>query len=91
MLPGWRQTWRGLSLEVHGLPVGRGRLSYALRWHGERPALLWEVVTPEGDDVPVTLRAPALDPTWAAEGARGEALLQPPPADDAGAWGDEFS
>lgn len=91
VLPGWRQGWRGQGLEVHGLPVGRGRLSYALRWHGDRPALLWEVVTADGVDVPVTLRAPTLDPVWSAEGARGEALLNAPPSEEPGGWGAELS
>ncbi|MPY92562.1 MAG: hypothetical protein GEV08_05675 [Acidimicrobiia bacterium] len=78
VLPGWRPQWLGQGLEVHGLPVPGGRLSYAVRWHGERPALLWEVVTADGDDVTVSLRVPVLAPAWRGEGARGEALLEAP-------------
>src|SRR3954470_12974731 len=39
MLP---DEWWGRGLEVHDAPTHFGRLSYAVRWHGERPALLWE-------------------------------------------------
>lgn len=58
-------------VEVHGLPVADGTLSFALRWHGERPALLWETHT----KAPVRLTARALDPTWSTFEAQGEALL----------------
>ena len=36
--------WFGQGWEVHDLPTAHGRLSYAVRWHGDRPALLWELV-----------------------------------------------
>jgi hypothetical protein len=42
----------------------------ALRWHGARPALLWEL-----DGPPVELRCSGLDSSWVGNGARGEALL----------------
>jgi hypothetical protein len=54
---------------VHDAPTRHGPLSYAVRWHGARPALLWEA--PPG----VRLRAPGLDPTWSSETTRGDALL----------------
>lgn len=63
--------WRGASLEVHDLAVRAGPLSFAVRWHGERPALLYDA--PPG----VTLRAPGLDRDWSATGA-GDALLGAP-------------
>jgi hypothetical protein len=44
-----------------------------VRWHGARPALLWDV--PPGTRV----RAPALDPTWSSTKASSEALLSAPP------------
>jgi len=72
-LPG---GWLGHGIEVHDAPTAWGLLSFALRWHGERPALLWEL-RPRGHD-PVHLRAPSLDPTWSSGAARGEALLAPP-------------
>jgi hypothetical protein len=67
-------AWRGQELEVHGLPTRAGLLSYAIRWHGQRPALLWEVAGPGPE---VRLSAPGLDPSWSATGRRGEALLAP--------------
>jgi hypothetical protein len=64
--------WRGQSLEVHDAPTRAGRVSYAVRWHGARPALLWQC------DRPVALTAPGLDPSWSTTEARGEALLAAP-------------
>ena len=61
--------WRGQPVEVHDAPTRRGPLSYAVRWHGARPALLWDA--PPG----VTLRAPGLDPGWSTSEPAGEALL----------------
>ena len=66
-------AWRGRELDVHDAPTRRGSVSYAVRWHGRRPALLWDV--PAG----VELRAPGLDPEWSTTEARGEALLAPGP------------
>jgi hypothetical protein len=63
------ETWRGHPIEVHDAPTRSGPVSFAVRWHGERPALLW--TAPAG----VRLRAPGLDPTWASDAANGEALL----------------
>lgn len=72
-LRGFNDTWRGRSVDVAGLPTNEGTLSYALRWHGERPALLWEIAT-----AGVTLSARALDPNWSTDDAAGEALLATP-------------
>jgi hypothetical protein len=47
----------------------RGRVSCSVRWHGPRPALLWDA------PADVTVRAPALDPAWSSTEATGEALL----------------
>jgi hypothetical protein len=30
------------GIEVYGAPLGAATLGFAVRWHGERPALLWE-------------------------------------------------
>jgi hypothetical protein len=70
--------WYGRSWEVHDAPTARGRLSYAVRWHGDRVALLWEVV-PHDDRAPVRLTAPGLEPGWSTTERRGEALLGPVP------------
>jgi len=62
-------AWRGQSLDVRDAPTRAGLVSYAVRWHGPRPALLWEA--PPG----VPLRAPGLDPGWVTLEPSGEALL----------------
>ena len=67
--------WFGRGWEVHDLPTAYGRLSYAVRWHADRPALLWDLAP--HDDGPVRLVAPLLDPTWSTLEARGETLLGP--------------
>ena len=64
--------WRGVDLEVHDAPTRFGRVSFAVRWHGERPAMLWEV----HDAIPgFVVRAPALDPGWSETAVSGDALL----------------
>ena len=64
--------WAGQPLEVHDAPTHHGRISYALRWHGDRPALLWQC-----DQPGVTLTAPGLDPLFTTAEQSGEALLAP--------------
>ena len=73
MLP---ESWLGHGVELHDAPTHFGRLSYAVRWHGERPALLWELEAHPGIDR-VRLTAPGLDASWSTNEARGEALLAP--------------
>jgi hypothetical protein len=68
--------WLGQGIEVHGAPTYAGELSYAVRWHGDRPALLWELRRGEGA-APVRLTVPGLDAGWSSTDAVGEALLAP--------------
>jgi hypothetical protein len=68
----WPAGWLGHGVEVHSMPSRYGAVSWAVRWHGDRPALLWEV---DGGPADLHLTAPGLDPTWKGEGAAGEALL----------------
>ncbi len=90
-------AWLGQGWEVHDAPTRCGRLGYAVRWHGERPALLWELDREGWPGGAVRLTAPGLDPSWSTTEPRGEALLapvvpsttppgrrapEPPPADD---------
>ena len=58
LLPELPAAWRGHGVDVRDAPTRAGPVSYSVRWHGDRPALLWEV--PPG----VPLRAPGLDPGW---------------------------
>lgn len=67
-------TWLGQGWEVHEVPTAHGLLGFAVRWHGERPALLWELEARPGA-APVRLTVPGLDPAWSSTEARGEALL----------------
>jgi hypothetical protein len=74
LLPEFPTEWLGQNLAVHELPLRAGSLSFALRWHGARPALLWD------GPVGTALRCPVLDPEWSAAGGAGEALIAAPPA-----------
>jgi hypothetical protein len=68
--------WLGQGWEAHGLLTAHGRVAYAVRWHGDHAALLWER-QPWYDAPPVRITAPALDPTWSSTDPTGEALLGP--------------
>jgi hypothetical protein len=61
--------WIGQPIEAHGVPAGGTTIALALRWHGARPALLWEAGRG------VRLVSSGLDPSWASTDKRGEALL----------------
>ena len=74
LLPMFPPPWTGQSLAVHGEHSPFGRLSFAVRWHGNRPALLWEL---DGGG-PVRVRC-GLDPSWSTTDGRGETLLAPFP------------
>ncbi len=74
LAPGFRPVWQGGPLAVYGLPTRFGSLSYAVRWHGARPALLWELDCRSGQQPP-TLRVPALDESWSSDEPTGETLL----------------
>ncbi|MCU0261977.1 MAG: hypothetical protein MUE78_13245 [Ilumatobacteraceae bacterium] len=77
LLPaGFPAEWLGASVEAHHVPLGpASAVSFAIRWHGDRPAVLWEV---EGD--PATLTAPVVAPGWHTAEPRGEALWPAPPS-----------
>jgi hypothetical protein len=72
LCPHWPLAWLGQGAEVHGLPSRHGAVSWAVRWHGARPALLWEVADGPAD---LVVTAPGLDPSWTGSGPSGEALL----------------
>jgi hypothetical protein len=74
LLPeGLPDAWAGQPIEVHGLPTGpASSVSFALRWHGERPAILWE-----STGEPVELTAPVVAPDWVGVSPAGDALWPP--------------
>jgi hypothetical protein len=66
---------RGEPLEVHDAPTRAGSVSYAVRWHGDRAALLWDVQPPGA----VRIVAPGFDDGWTTDQPSGEVLLGPAP------------
>jgi hypothetical protein len=74
--------WSGKGIEVHDAPTHFGKVSFAVRWHGDRPALLWEVEPHEGIE-DIRLTTPGLDADWSSSERQGEALLAPMPAREA--------
>lgn len=74
LLPVFPDGWYGGGVELHDAPTAFGALSFAIRWHGRRPALLWDLV-PHPDVHRVVLTITGLDPTWSTTELRGDALL----------------
>lgn len=68
----WPNEWHAQGVEVHRVPSRYGSVSWAVRWHGDRPALLWEVEEGPSD---LVVKAPGLDPNFQGEGPVGEQLL----------------
>ncbi len=77
LLPQFPQAWKGGQVEVHGAATSHGLLFFAIRWHGYRPALLWELQASE----PVRMECPGLDSNWSTMEPKGEALLIGSPVD----------
>jgi len=71
------ESWRNQPIEVHDAPTHQGLLSFAVRWHGDKPALLWDL-RPDAAGAPsktIRITAPGLDPAWSTTELRGEQLL----------------
>jgi hypothetical protein len=65
----------GVNFEAHSVPAGPSHeISLAVRWHGERPAVIWEVDGPSG----LLLRS-GPDPQWTSVERAGETLWATPP------------
>ena len=75
LLPnGFPVSWLGQSIDVYGVPTGdTSSVSFAIRWHGERPAVLWEQ-----SGAALELTAPVLAPEWSTSDPKGETLWPPP-------------
>ena len=71
LLDDWPEPWIGAPIDVRDAPTRHGLVSCSVRWHGDRPALLWD------GPADTTFTAPGLDPAWSSSEARGEALLAP--------------
>lgn len=70
LLSAFTAAWEGQSIDVRQVPTPSGALSLSIRWHGARPALLWE------SERPVELTSPTLDASFRGSGASGDALLR---------------
>ena len=69
MPKGFPAAWLGIDFEAHGLAIGlASTLSLAIRWHGDRPAVLWEIGGP-----PMSLAHDG----WSTGQLSGDALWQP--------------
>lgn len=69
---GVEAAWLGANFECHRLVASAEHLiSFAVRWHGDKPALLWEIDGPPGARV----AASAVDGMFSSTELRGETLL----------------
>ncbi len=75
--PGFTSAWLGRPVDVEHLPTAWGLLSFSIRWHGARPALLWEIA-PLDDVEALTLTSMVIDTDFASSALAGEALLEAP-------------
>ena len=76
LLPAVPTNWFGHPIEVQHVATLLGMVSYVVRWHENRPALLWEVTSTAATEA-VGIEAPTLDDTWHTHERSGEALLGP--------------
>jgi hypothetical protein len=68
MPAGFPAAWLGVDFEAHGLSIGlASTLSFAIRWPGQRPAVLWEISGPP---------MPLAHQDWSTAQLSGEALWQ---------------
>ncbi len=69
------EPWWGAHFECHGIVADpRHQLSYAIRWHGERPALLWEMSGEPG----IVIAGGLMNEQWHSTDMSGETLLAAP-------------
>lgn len=81
LLPVVAEEWLGQSIDIRGLATAAGQVSLSVRWHGDRPALLWERT---GGPEDVEIRCRGLDADWSSTERSGEALLAAPATPSAG-------
>ena len=76
MLAAQPEAWKGAPVDARALATRHGVLSFSVRWHGSRPALLWELQPARGKDSSQTTVRCGLDQSWQSEAPAGEALLR---------------
>ena len=75
MAPALPGAWRGAPADASSLDTRHGRLSFSVRWHGSRPAVLWDLQPAEADGSGETTVHCGLDESWESSAPAGEALL----------------
>lgn len=81
LLPALPVGWRGQTIDALGVPIAGGTISFGVRWHGPRPAVLWEIERSEADGVvprPYAITASGIDPAFRSDELSGETLLADP-------------
>ncbi len=79
MLDDWPREWIGQPIDVRDAPTRGGPVSCSVRWHGDRPALLWD------GPADTMFTAPGLDPAWSSTRCPGRGApraVQPAGADE---------
>ena len=71
LFPSYNPRWFNVPVEVSNMPTSNGGIGYAVRWHGDRPALLWE----GNFSSEVSFISPEFDPNWESRETQGEALF----------------
>ena len=75
MAPALPRAWQGASVDARSLVTRHGVLSFSLRWHDARPAVLWELQAARAAGSPGPAMRCGLDESWASAAPSGEALL----------------
>ena len=75
MLPAPPEAWARAPVDARSLVTRHGVLSFSVRWHGPRPAVLWDLGPPRVEGRVVTMRC-GLDQSWASTAPAGDALLR---------------
>ena len=75
MAPALPEAWWGAATDARSLVTRHGVLSFSLRWHGPRPAVLWERQAARAAGSPGPTMRCGLDEPWASAAPSGEALL----------------
>lgn len=81
VLSAFDASWAGQPVEAHGMCTSWGATSFALRWHGARPALLWEVTTDALTGTAVEAGVTEADAEAGAAAATGRVIVTAPGLD----------